>query len=253
MTNCDIIRDLLPLYHDKACSPASRDLVDEHVRDCEACRDMLSEFDEPLPPPVNSFLPPASRLKQAKNKLVRKTALAVTAIFCAMGIFAAGGAGLYGEFEKERIVPWSSSLLFGCALEEEGDKVVLLFRQERYARAACLFRRVTIEGQERDVAILQLTQSWARKYLDTVVGGPEEVALGLGTELYIGKGGQRHDVAYGPEYAPEYWNPAWVYGGSLSAVYYLDGPPLPDCQHAPEEFVLDALEQHGVLLWERDR
>jgi len=79
VTNCEIIRDLLPLYHDKACSPASRALVDEHIPSCALCRAMLGELEEPLPPAVNSFLPPPSRLRQAKNKLVRKTALAVTA------------------------------------------------------------------------------------------------------------------------------------------------------------------------------
>jgi len=245
VTNCEIIHDLLPLYHDKACSPASRALVDEHVNACVLCRDILAGMSEPLPPPVNSFLPPASRLKQAKNRLVRKTALAVTAVFCAMGIFAAGGAALYGEFERERVVSWNQSMLAGAS-----DTVHLDFSLDRYARAICLFRRVTIDGRERDIAILQFTQTWARKYLDTFVGGPEEIAIGLGTGLYINKGGQKHDVAYGPEYEPAHWNPAWEYDGTLSAVYYLDWPPLLNYQDAPEEFILDALERQGILLWE---
>ena len=253
MTDCTIIHDLLPLYHDNACSPASRALIEDHVAACGACRAMLDELEAPLPPPVNSFLPPASRLKQAKNRLVRKTALAVTAVFCAMGIFAAGGAALYGEFEKERVVPWRPYLHTGGSADTgTGLTVHLDFSLPRYARASCLFRRVVVNGQERDIAILQLTQTWARKYFDTFVGGPAEVALGAGTGLYIGKGGQRHDVAYGPEYAPEYWNPAWEYAGALSAIYYLDWPPPLNLQHASEEFVLEALEEHGTLLWEQD-
>ena len=262
MTNCTIIHDLLPLYQDNACSPASRALVDEHVAACGACRAMLEELEAPLPPPVNSFLPPASRLKQAKNRLVRKTALAVTAVFCAMGIFAAGGAALYGEFEKERVLPWSQSMLAGIHFGQadidparsnvDMSQIHLDFSLPRYARATCLFRRVTVDGQERDIAILQLTQTWARKYLDTVVGGPAEVALGAGTGLYISKGGQKHDVAYGPEYAPEYWNLRWAYPGSLAAVYYLESPAPLDLKDAPEEFVLGALEEHGTLLWEQN-
>ena len=245
MTNCEIIRDLLPLYHDKACSPASRALVDEHIPSCALCRAMLGELEEPLPPAVNSFLPPPSRLRQAKNKLVRKTALAVTAIFCAMGVFAAGGAALYGEFERERVLPWNQSMLAGATGEVHLD-----FSLERYARASCLFRRVTIEGGEKDVAILQLTQSFTRKHFDTFVGGPEQVAMGAGTGLYINRGGQKHDVYYGPEYAPEYWNPAWEYEGDLSAVYYLEAPSPPELKDAPAQAVLDALEAHGTLLWE---
>jgi len=262
MTNCDIIRDLLPLVHDKACSPASRDLVDEHVAACGACRAMLDELEAPLPPPVNSFLPPASRLKQAKNRLVRRTALAVTAIFCAMGIFAAGGAALYGEFEKERVVPWSQPLLAGIYYGQEDpdptrsnvdmSQVHLDFSLQRYARASCLFRRVTIEGVERDVAILQFTQSFTRKHFDTFVGGPARVAMGAGTGLTLGRGAQKHDVYYGPEYAPAYWNPAWAYTGELAAVYYLESPSPLALKDAPAEAVLDALEEHGILLLEQD-
>jgi len=251
MTDCNIIRDLLPLVHDKACSQASRALVEAHVAVCDACRAQLSELEAPapLPPQVDAFLPPVSRLIQAKRRLMRRAALAVTAVFCALGVFVAGGVALYGEFEKERLVSWSQSLLSGADAGAAGV-VRLDLSLARYARATCLFRRLDIDGEERDVAILQFTQSWARKYLDTYVGGPEEVALGLGTGLYIGKGAQKHDVAYGPEYAPEYWNPAWEYGGALSAVYYLDWPPLLNYQHASEEFIQAALEQSGQLIWE---
>ena len=39
--SCEIIRDLLPLYMDGVCSEESRKAVDEHVRDCEKCREEL--------------------------------------------------------------------------------------------------------------------------------------------------------------------------------------------------------------------
>lgn len=38
MTNCNIIQDLLPLYLDNACSAESRELVEEHLEQCAACR-----------------------------------------------------------------------------------------------------------------------------------------------------------------------------------------------------------------------
>ena len=37
-TNCDIIRDLLPLYAEHITSEASNALVEEHLAECEACR-----------------------------------------------------------------------------------------------------------------------------------------------------------------------------------------------------------------------
>ena len=41
---CDVIRDLLPLYADEACSEKSRSLVNEHLLDCADCRDMLQRL-----------------------------------------------------------------------------------------------------------------------------------------------------------------------------------------------------------------
>jgi len=39
--DCDVVRDLLPLYADEACSEKSRALVEEHLRECPDCDDLL--------------------------------------------------------------------------------------------------------------------------------------------------------------------------------------------------------------------
>ena len=48
---CEMIRDLLPLYHDGVCSPVSKTLVTEHLRECESCamalQDLKSELQMP--------------------------------------------------------------------------------------------------------------------------------------------------------------------------------------------------------------
>ena len=41
---CEVIRDLLPLYADDVCSPASRALVDEHLNTCADCSGMLERL-----------------------------------------------------------------------------------------------------------------------------------------------------------------------------------------------------------------
>ena len=38
---CEIVRDLLPLYVDDACSEASREIIDEHLKDCAGCAEYL--------------------------------------------------------------------------------------------------------------------------------------------------------------------------------------------------------------------
>ena len=42
--NCNIIRDLLPLYADDACSEESRNMVDEHLKECPECANMLERL-----------------------------------------------------------------------------------------------------------------------------------------------------------------------------------------------------------------
>ncbi len=46
---CEIIRDLLPLYADGVCSAASRNLVEQHIQDCSACAEVLKLISDELP------------------------------------------------------------------------------------------------------------------------------------------------------------------------------------------------------------
>ena len=41
---CDVIRDLLPLYTDGACSGKSCELVEEHLRECPDCSELLRKL-----------------------------------------------------------------------------------------------------------------------------------------------------------------------------------------------------------------
>ena len=42
--DCEVIRDILPLYADDACSEKSRQMVDEHLEECSACREELERI-----------------------------------------------------------------------------------------------------------------------------------------------------------------------------------------------------------------
>ena len=42
--NCNVIRDLLPLYADQICSEESRGLVEEHLTDCSDCSTLLQKM-----------------------------------------------------------------------------------------------------------------------------------------------------------------------------------------------------------------
>jgi Putative zinc-finger len=46
---CQIIHDLLPLYHDEVCSDESREMVEEHLVHCEQCQLELERMKAELP------------------------------------------------------------------------------------------------------------------------------------------------------------------------------------------------------------
>jgi predicted anti-sigma-YlaC factor YlaD len=47
--SCEIIEDLLPLYHDGVCSNESKAMVEEHLAECENCKKELDIMDQILP------------------------------------------------------------------------------------------------------------------------------------------------------------------------------------------------------------
>ena len=42
--HCEIVRDLLPLYADDVCSTASKNIIEEHLRECPECTAVLEKL-----------------------------------------------------------------------------------------------------------------------------------------------------------------------------------------------------------------
>lgn len=74
-TDCDIIRDLLPLYVECAASEASQALIDEHLAECPACKEELARMQKPLP--VKPEAEPDAPLKSVRRTLSRRMRRAV--------------------------------------------------------------------------------------------------------------------------------------------------------------------------------
>lgn len=95
--DCEIVRDLLPLYHDGACSQASRAAVEEHLKTCPACRAELRDMDAPLPeaaPLVPDEASPVRAISRAWKKDRRRAwwkGALIAAAVCAVlvGLWAA--------------------------------------------------------------------------------------------------------------------------------------------------------------------
>lgn len=96
--DCDIIKDLLPLYVEGIASEKSRKAVEEHLEECEGCKKIYQEMIKPKlqvhydREPAESF---RKYVKKEKRKLGIKTALVTAVIILAVGavrLFMIGGA-----------------------------------------------------------------------------------------------------------------------------------------------------------------
>ena len=127
---CDVIRDLLPLYAEKLASPASSALVEQHLAECPACRAELEQMEKPVPvqPEPQPDAPLRSIRKTLQKRSIRIAAAAVLAVLCAFGLVfwmgnlstpvTAEEAGIWLYNKKED----GANL---CVLEVQGENVRL--------------------------------------------------------------------------------------------------------------------------------
>lgn len=72
---CEMVQDLLPLYHDGVCSAVSRSLVQEHLADCEECARVLKSIDAEIEVPrlEADAAKPLVSIQRSWKKQARKT------------------------------------------------------------------------------------------------------------------------------------------------------------------------------------
>lgn len=84
--NCEIVRDIIPLYIDDACSEESRNLIEEHIKHCSECKkilELMNQDDYKVELDITSENRKAMEIvKKINNKIIRKQIMiaVVTAI-----------------------------------------------------------------------------------------------------------------------------------------------------------------------------
>lgn len=68
---CDVVRDLLVLYEDNVCSEESRQLIEEHIAECEECKEFYEMAKKEIPV-KDAFDETVEILSDAFKKLQRK-------------------------------------------------------------------------------------------------------------------------------------------------------------------------------------
>lgn len=108
--SCNVIQDLLPLYHDGVCSGESRKIVEEHIATCAACKDVLHGLKEDAAPDRVDVAGPLKTIGRAWKKSTRKALIKGAAIVSL--IFAL----LVGAF-------WGLTQWHGIPIESENLRV----------------------------------------------------------------------------------------------------------------------------------
>lgn len=85
--NCNIVNDLLPLYVDGVLCEDSRKLVEEHVNECEKCREGLKKMETDIPKMEDKDIKPFKKIR--RKLLVRAVLIVILLCVIAAGVFTA--------------------------------------------------------------------------------------------------------------------------------------------------------------------
>lgn len=86
--SCNVYQDILPLYADDVVSRDTREFVEEHLRECAACRAELEQMKRPIQLPMESEKPLESIRREWKKKdaTIWRLSLALLAVFLLMAL-----------------------------------------------------------------------------------------------------------------------------------------------------------------------
>lgn len=102
---CTVIEDLLPIYMDGICSNESEALVEEHLLECPACRNMLADMRKTVAMPVQQaqdwkpLQAIGKRWKQGKRAAFGKGVCITLAVLLVMtAVLSSIWYGVYGKY-----------------------------------------------------------------------------------------------------------------------------------------------------------
>jgi len=130
--DCDVVKDILPLYVDNVCSPSCSSLVIEHLTDCEECRTLeqrlrSSNIENAVSVEVYDVL---SHHKKKQRNAAWKAGAIIAEIFLVpvviLTIVVAAGQADFGE-----LMVVMASMLFAASF----TVVPLMSKKNRFARS----------------------------------------------------------------------------------------------------------------------
>lgn len=226
--NCDIIKDLLPLYCDGVCSEETSRAVEEHLTTCPVCRALLDEMQrEPVMPELiqTQAKQEAKVLQGVKRKFSLRRRLSVLAVaLVAMVALVV----LTASSDIENPIPYQEGMVIAkLAVDEAID---IYFHGDHYASFWAFYREAT-EGNNIYFCYTRTLKS------STMPLTADHGHICIGNTLMT-------DFTTASYQVPATQNINAVYYLEASQEDYLNLPAMSDAEFTQ-------VVQDAILLWER--
>lgn len=149
---CEVVKDLLPLYKDKLCSDVTAGLVDQHLGSCQGCRDEYDEISKELPMDGKVQVDAKDSFKKFVKKVNRKRMIYILVGIVLAVIIGVGGPKLYtaAMYDCSVVIPFDEITISDMYMTKEGyvrvhlvvqDYIVTAMRSPSDTTNLTLFRR----------------------------------------------------------------------------------------------------------------
>ena len=182
--SCNIVRDILPLYLDDVVCDETREMVEEHLQSCAACRAEASSMkkDVVLPASKSQRFAEAKVMKNIKHRIFRKKVI-VCAITVAV-VLAAGVGGYAFMMLSKTMIPYEKSgvSISAVTLAEDSQNAYLYFSIDASDAAGTVCHdpvTVQTEDGEKTVVILYAYSTPWSRYIESRFGNNSDGESGM--------------------------------------------------------------------------
>ena len=213
--DCDIICDLLPLYHDGVASQATQAAVEAHIANCERCRRELDALREPLPCEETPL--PVTQKKFAIMVQAQKRKRLLRTVICVAAIIAILTGAYFGQLQLAVFDVPADEITVHRVYRyqtDEGSKIFMLHSAPHYA-----YSRISAKIKD-DGTMLEF-----RKQKPLITQKNKEVGASGRALVYDGIYGSKYDIGSLQQVK---------FGGTV--IQLKDNEPIPDYVYAYDEF-----------------
>ena len=170
---CKVVEDILPMYYDKVCSEESAALVEEHIKDCPHCSQMLYDLraDMDIPAQKIDDIKPLKEIQKSYKKLKLGWLIAILCILILTPI-----AFTFGNLQGKPVVDYTKEEAIAYA-----NEFMTCLVNGNYAQAYSYW---DIEGEKKDLesgnlfvenALVNFEEDGLKKFCE---GGEKLEAMG---------------------------------------------------------------------------